>query len=210
MRKILLIGILMTASHLLEAAQLTLVPGGTLWLNPTNPGRNYSDLVLHSVLVSTGPEEEFTVSGMQIDILSDGRTVLSKSVSIERLVGETQGLAQMVNQGMGVFLNAQIHSPQGIEGLFGGQIDFANNSALGPDQLLMLTRQQFSLDFAADALTVTVHGSDASGADAGGGAGRNGGAAGGAGWRIGLGAVAVAFVFVFRRRRLDWGVHTVS
>jgi len=101
---------------------------------------------------------------MQIDVSSDGQGVLSKSFAIERLVGETQGQEEMVEHGMGVFLRAQVLSEDGLDGLFGRKMSLARSAALGPNEVLMLTRQHFSLDFAPDNLRVTIHGTDAAGA----------------------------------------------
>ncbi len=165
MRTILILVVLMATCQVAEAAQISLLPGGKLQLNVTNPGKNYTDVVLHSILITTGAEEEFNVSGMRIDILAQGQIALSRFIPLERLVGETQGVAQMVEQGMAVFLKVQILSPQGFEGLFGRPLEFAGSPAMEPNQVLMLTRQQFSLDFPADELRVTVHGSDAAGAE---------------------------------------------
>lgn len=158
MRKILMLLTLICFGQAAGAAEVTVIPGGNLYLNPTNPAKNYRDLVLHSVLISTGPGETFEVSAVQIELLSHGHVMLSKSFPLERLVGETQGLGQMVAQGMGVFLNAQILSRDGFKGLFGRDLEFAGSATLGPNQVLMLTRQHFSLDFAPDTLRVTVSG----------------------------------------------------
>ena len=164
MRCKLIIIALALMSRIALGVEITIVPGDTLYMNATNPGKNYVDLVMHSVLISTDPDETFTIHDMQIDLSSDGQDVLSKSFAIGRLVGETQGLEQMVAHGMGVFLHAQILSEDGFDGLFGREMSLARSAALGPNEVLMLTRQHFSLDFAPDNLHVTIHGTDEAGA----------------------------------------------
>jgi hypothetical protein len=164
MRYKLIIIVLTLMSQIALGAEITIVPGDTLYMNATNPGKNYLDLVMHSVLISTDPDETFTIHDMQIDLSSDGQSVLSKSIAIERLVGETQGLGQMVAHGMGVFLHAQILSEDGMDGLFGRKMSLASSATLGSNEVLMLTRQHFSLDFAPDKLRITIHGTDATGA----------------------------------------------
>ena len=164
MRCKLIIIALVLMSQIALGAEITIVPGDTLYMNATNPGKNYVDLVMHSVLISTDPDETFTIHDMQIDLSSDGQGVLSKSIAIERLVGETQGLGEMVTHGMGVFLHAQILSEDGLDGLFGRKMSLGGSATLGPNEVLMLTRQHFSLDFAPNNLRVTIHGTDAAGA----------------------------------------------
>lgn len=145
------------------AADITLVPGDTLFLNPTNPGKNYQDLVLHTVLISTGPAETFSLEELRIELLAGGQVGLAKPVTVDRIVGETGGIGEMLDYGMGVLLDAQLLSETGLDGLFGREMRLARSSTLGPNEVLLLTRQHFSLDFSPDALRVTAAGTDASG-----------------------------------------------
>lgn len=154
---------LAASSQIAGAAEVRIIPGEIIYLNATNPGRNYSDLVIHSVVIATGPGEAFAVNGMRIDLFSKGVAVLSKNISPQALVGETRGLGQMVAQGMGVFLNAQVLSADGLAGLFGRELNLAGSAAMGENEALMLTRQHFSLDFVPDELKVTVYGEPGSG-----------------------------------------------
>lgn len=154
---------LVASSQIAGAAEVRIIPGETLYLNATNPGRNYNDLVVHSIVIASGPGETFTVNGMRIDLFSKGVAVLSKNIAPAVLVGETRGMGQMVAQGMGVFLNAQILSEDGLTGLFGRELNLSGSPAMGQNEALMLTRQHFSLDFVPDELKVTVYGELASG-----------------------------------------------
>ncbi len=163
MRTILILCLIALCNQLSYAAQITLVPEGKLHLNASNSGRNYNDLVLHSILVSTNPEETFTVESLTIDLLSNGKVALSKSIPLERIVGETQGLAEMVAQGLEAFLNAQLLTEQGFSELLGRELEFSQSTTLQPDQVLLLTRQHFSLDFIPNELQVTVLGTNAAG-----------------------------------------------
>ena len=163
MRKKFLLIALMGISQMAVSAEISVIPGDTVYLNSTNPGKNYNDLAVHSILISTGADETFIVHGMRIDMLSGGQIVLSKSLSAQRLVDETQGLAQMVDHGMGIFLRAQILSEEGFQGLFGRQLSLASADVLSPNEVLMLTRQHFSLDFSPDNIEITVFGADETG-----------------------------------------------
>lgn len=147
-----------------NAAELTLIPGEVLYLNPVNVGKNYQDLMVHSILLSTGQGEIFEVKSLSIELLSGGQVALTKSIPVGRLVGETQGLGQMVGQGLGVFLNAQILSENGLAEVLGHPADFASSPTLAENQFMILTRQHFSLDFAPDELRVRAIGVNQDGA----------------------------------------------
>jgi hypothetical protein len=155
---------LLAICHSALAADITIIPGDTLFINATNPGKNYQDVVLHTVLISTGPDESFSVEQLRIDLAAAGKVGLSKSVPVDRIVAETCELGEMLSYGMGVLLDAQVLSEDGLNGLFNRDMSLATTSTLGPNQVLMLTRQHFSLDFRPDQLQVTVLGTDESGA----------------------------------------------
>jgi hypothetical protein len=69
----------------------------------------------------------------------------------------------MVAQGLQAFLNAQLLTEQGFSELLGRELEFAHSTTLQPDQVLLLTRQHFSLDFNPNELQVTVSGTNAAG-----------------------------------------------
>jgi Peptidase family M23 len=151
---------LLSVSYPAIAAEITLVPGDTVFLNPTNAGKGFNDLVLHTVLVSTGPDETYRVDGLRIDLAAAGIVSLSKSVSVDRLVGETGEMGEMLQYGMGVLMDAQMLSESGLDGLFDRDMSLASTATLGPNEVLILTRQHFSVDFTPDQLQVTVLGVD--------------------------------------------------
>ena len=154
---------LLAICHPAIAADITIVPGDTLTLNASNAAKNYQDLALQTVLISTGPDETFSIEGLRIDLAAGGKVGLSKSVPVERIVGETGELGQMLTYGMGVLLDAQVLSETGLDGLFGREMSLASSATMGPNEVLLLTRQHFSLDFTPDQLTVTAIGADESG-----------------------------------------------
>lgn len=145
-------------SQTANAAEVTIVPGDTLYLNPVNVGKNYQDLMVHTVLLSTSEGETFEVKSLSIELLSNGQVALIKQIPVDRLVGETQGLGHMVNQGMGVFLNAQILSADGLQGVLGYEPNFAASPALASNEFMILTRQHFSLDFKPDQVRIRATG----------------------------------------------------
>ena len=162
--RILLILLALTVTAESLALDIRIIPGERLYLNSTNPDKGYSDLVLHTVLIATGPSETVDVRELRIDLLAGGQTQMSKMFQVERLVGETQGIAQMVGQGLGVMLDAQVLSEGGIERIFGRKLGFASSPHMAPNEVLLIARQHFSLDFDPDTLRVSFSGVNKSGA----------------------------------------------
>lgn len=147
------------------AAEVSLVPGGTIYLNPVNQGRNYQDLMVHTILLSTAEGEQFQVEDLTMEFLSGDRVALAKTIPAGRLVEETMGLGQMVRQGLGVFLNAQVLSEEGLADILGYPPSFGTTAKLDENQFLMLSRQHFSFDFKPDQLRVRARGINQDGAE---------------------------------------------
>lgn len=163
MKKSLFMLVLMLYGNYLYALELSMLPAGDIYLNATDPGKGYSDLVLHTLIMSTDHDEVFQLEEIKIELTKGDLVLLSKIIQPERAVSETQGMAQMASAGLEGFLNAQILSQNGFSELFERQVVPASSTTLGPNELLMITRQHFSLDFVPERLTVSVAGVDAKG-----------------------------------------------
>lgn len=135
------------------AAEIRIVPADFIVLNPTNPDKNYSDLLVHTIAVATGDKQSATLTSLRVEILSADQVVLSRLVSIEEMVGGTQYLARAPLPG---FINGQVLSDKGVEGLFGRPVGFAMSESMGPSPVLLATRLHFSMGFKPDSLRVTA------------------------------------------------------
>jgi murein DD-endopeptidase MepM/ murein hydrolase activator NlpD len=145
------------------AAEVRVVPGEVIYLNPTNPARNYSDLVIHNIVIASDAEESLEITGVEIMLSSGGHATLSKIIPVERLVAETREIGQMAAQGMGVLLHAQLLSADGLKGVFGREVSLAVSAQLAPSEALLTTRHHFSLDFQPDEAEIRVTGKTADG-----------------------------------------------
>jgi hypothetical protein len=139
-----------------QAAELKIVPGSAIILNPTNPNRNYYDAVVHAIAIAAEPDEAFTVRSLEIAFHQGGQPVLSKTIAVDRVVGETAGIGEMVSFGLGAMLNGQVLDPDGLSGLFDRDITLGNSAELEANQALLTGRHHFSLDFPADTIVVTA------------------------------------------------------
>ncbi|MDG1416410.1 MAG: M23 family metallopeptidase [Maricaulis sp.] len=139
-----------------QAAELKIVPGSAVILNPTNPNRNYYDAVVHAIAIAAEPDEAFTVQSLEIAFHQDGAPVLSKTIAVDRMVGETAGIGEMVGFGLGAMLNGQVLNADGLPGLFGRDITLADSANLSANEALLTGRHLFSLDFMAEEIVVTA------------------------------------------------------
>jgi murein DD-endopeptidase MepM/ murein hydrolase activator NlpD len=135
------------------AAEIRIVPADFIVLNPTNPDKNYSDLLVHTIAVATGDKQSATLTSLRVEILSGDQVVLTRLVSIDEMVGGTKYLARAPFAG---FINGQVLNDRGIEGLLGHTVGFATSESMEPAQVLLAMRLHFSTGFRADSVRVTA------------------------------------------------------
>lgn len=136
-----------------EAAELRIVPADAIFLNPTNTGRGYSDLLVHAVVVAAGPHENATLTALRIEILSKGRAALTREVAPEEMAGTAQGMA---GAPFPEFVEGQLLDPKGLAGLFGRPVTFATSPAMTPATALIAARLHFSVGFVPDMVRATA------------------------------------------------------
>jgi murein DD-endopeptidase MepM/ murein hydrolase activator NlpD len=153
-RPIWLIFFLNTAACLpAAAADLKVVPADYIVLNPTNRDKHYSDLVVHTIAIATGVGESATLASLRVDVLAKGQVLLTREVPIDELVGGTQYLAHAP---LAEFVAGQVLNADGIDGLFGRHISFADSAHMAPSQTLLAMRMHFSAGFKPDMLRATA------------------------------------------------------
>lgn len=155
MRIVALIIILSASACLAAAAaaDLKIVPADFIVLNSTNPDKHYSDLVVHTIAIATGDNENATLNSLRVEVLSNGQALLTREVPIDELVGGTKFLAHAP---LPEFVAGQVLNAQGIDGLFGRHISFAASAQIGPSQTLLALRMHFSIGFKADTVRATA------------------------------------------------------
>jgi hypothetical protein len=133
------------------AADIRIVPADFVVLNPTNPDKGYSDLLVHTIAIATGANESVTLMSLRVEVLASGRRVLTHEISPEAMLHATQFLADAPIK---EFVTGQLLNERGLEGLFGRPVTFANSSTMAPSQALLVTRLYFSVGFEPDEVRV--------------------------------------------------------
>ncbi len=143
-----------------RAAEIRIVPADSIILNPTNPDRGYSDLVVHSVIVATGPEERLALDGVRLDILAQGKIRLSQVIAPDQMVSQARRMAGVP---FAEFVSGQLLNAGGLAGVFERPLRFASSETLGPSQALIATRLHFSVGFVPETVRLTARLHDADG-----------------------------------------------
>jgi hypothetical protein len=136
-----------------HAAEIRVVPADYVVLNPTNPDKGFSDLVVHTICIATSEIETLTLSILTVEILSKGRVLLTHNIQPEELVGATQNLAHAPFK---EFVTGQLLNQDGLDGLFGRHVTFADSALLGPSRALVAMRIHSSVNFPVDSVRVSV------------------------------------------------------
>lgn len=148
-----LTALLLLAATVSDAAEVKIVPADFIVLNPTNPDKGYSDLMVHAIIVATGARETATLKDLRVDVLAGGRAVLSREFMPDELLGGTQFLASAP---FPEFVEGQVLNSKGLSGVLGRDVSFASSAAMGPSQALLAMRLHFSVGFHADAVRATA------------------------------------------------------
>ncbi len=143
-----------------ETADIRIVPADFIVLNPTNPDKGYSDLLVHTIAIATGANEAATLTSLQVQVLSKGHRVLTRDVSPEEMTGGTQFLA---GAPIKEFVTGQLLNERGLDGLFGRPVAFANSPTMPASQALLAMRLYFSVGFEPDEVRVVARLSGAAG-----------------------------------------------
>ena len=133
------------------AADIRIVPADFVVLNPTNPDKGYCDLLVHTIAIATGANETAMLTSLRVEVLSKGERVLTREVSSEELKETTQFLA---GAPIREFVTGQLLNANGLDGVFGRPVAFANSAMLAPSQAVLVTRLHFSVGFVPDEVRV--------------------------------------------------------
>jgi hypothetical protein len=141
------------------AADVRVAPSDYIVLNPVNPDKGWSDILIHTIGIATGPNETLTLDGMTVEVMSQGRAVLTRAVTPDEMISTSKDMASAP---IPEFVEGQVLSADGVNGFFGRQVSFATSATLAPSQALLFTRLHFSIGFPADSVRVLarLHGRD--------------------------------------------------
>ena len=131
--------------------EVRIAPADFLALNPTNPNRGYSDLIVHALGVRA--TEACKLTRVKVELLVKGRVRLSEDLPVEALVADTHELAgQPVPEAIG----AQLLDARGAAGMFAAPTTLAATPDLKPGEALVSIRRHYSVGFAPDQLRVSA------------------------------------------------------
>ena len=150
------IGLVCATSPAATAAEIIVAPADYAFVNAANPGKGYFDVMVQTILIHNDGAAPITLTALQIDVFGDGSSMLSKSVPIDRVIGQTREFAGMAAQGFTVFLNAQLLNETGITSVLGDGAAFAASPVLAPGEALIATSQYFATDMAPQKLSITA------------------------------------------------------
>lgn len=134
------------------AVELRITPAEAIVLNPAN-GRGYNDLVVHSVAIAAEPDETLTVVSMRVELLEAGAVVETRHLSPAALTASTQRLASAP---FPEAIGAQLLNREGLTGLFGRDLRFADTPALAPATALVASALYFATTASPDQVRVTL------------------------------------------------------
>ncbi len=141
------------------AADVRVAPGDYIVLNPVNPDKGWSDILIHTIGIATAPNETLTLDGMTVEVMSQGRAVLTRAVMPDEMISTSKDMASAP---IPEFVEGQVLSADGLNGFFGRHVGFAASAMIVPSKALLFTRLHFSIGFPADAVRVVarLHGRD--------------------------------------------------
>lgn len=125
-----------------------------VYLNPTDLGRGYYDLVLHTIAFAADPGETVELTGLSLVLSDADGNRLERDISVARIVAETGGMREMAGAGLGVFLHAQLLDREGLAGMFGRPVELAQGAVLAENEALLATRLHLSVNFRPDTLAI--------------------------------------------------------
>ncbi len=135
------------------AAEIKVVPGDYIVLNPVNPDKGYWDLLIHAIVVGTAANESALLERATVSAMSNGQAVLVRNLAPDELVQTSLFFA---SGPLPEFLQGQILDPRGLAGLYGHPMSLARSPLLAPSEALIAARLHFSIGFPVDAVEVTA------------------------------------------------------
>jgi peptidase M23-like protein len=150
-RFLLALGTLLVMASQAHALEVQIAPGDFLVLNPTNPNRGYSDVILHALGVRAG--ETCQLRSVKIEVMAKGQARLTEDLPLESLLADTHELA---TQPVPAAIGAQLLDAHGADGMFKAPTTFAATGALRPGQAVFAVRRHYSVGFAPDQVRVSA------------------------------------------------------
>jgi hypothetical protein len=134
-----------------RALEVRIAPADFLVLNPTNPNRGYSDLIVHALGVRA--TESCKLTSVKVELLANGQARLTEDLPVESLVADTRELA---GQPVAEAIGAQLLNARGATGMFDAPTTLAATADLKPGEAMVSVRRHYSVGFAPDQVRVSA------------------------------------------------------
>lgn len=92
--------VLSLAGQFAAAQEVRVYPAGPTPIYPANPGRGYTDFVIHDIIVVNTSGGPLTVRSVHVDALRHSDDMATVAVDRDDMLGPTQELVEMRTQGM--------------------------------------------------------------------------------------------------------------
>ena len=135
------------------AAQIQIAPS-TIYIIPAGSA-GYGDVVIPTIGIRAGLDEEFTVGIVRIELLADGLPVETRLISGGEMARDTAGLMEAP---VPAFVDGQLLAKGGLEGFFQAPTVPAATARLKRGDGLVLTKQYFATRSPVDSVRVTLEG----------------------------------------------------
>lgn len=146
------------------ALDLVTAPSEHVYVNAANPGAGQFDAVVHAIGVTNDGSEPLHLEEVTIDVMAGGHVLVTKHVGPEVFGSHTGRIAQMLGgNGATTFVGGMLANPEGVEGFFGNQTEFAQGLPMSPQSSLLAVRQFLAFDQMPDRVRITARGVTASG-----------------------------------------------
>ncbi len=116
-----------------------MVPDESVLATVVNQQKGYFDLMLQTIVVVNQGSAPAEVTGLKLGVDSDVGENVSVSIPMTAVVAQTQEFAGMQQQGLGVFLAAQLLNSAGLGGAVHEDARLGNSATLAPGEALIAT-----------------------------------------------------------------------
>ena len=151
--RLALISAVLVSSAPAVAAEVQIAPSTIYTIPAGNAG--YGDLVVPTIGIRAGTDEEFTVGNVRIELLADGRPAETRLITGGQMATDTAGLMEAPVAG---FIDGQLLAKGGLAGFFQTPTVPARTERLKAGEALILTRQYFATRSQIETVRVTLEG----------------------------------------------------
>lgn len=158
MKKIVLGIFVFFFSYCIDALEMKLHPGGSLYLNQVSPDQGVSDLIAYLVIVKNDSNQKVTFEELKIELLNGNQLIQQVQIDSAHLIAATKELSDMQKGGMQVMLDFIL--PPAV---LGKNTQLATSAELNPGETLVAHNLYFTFQKEPTDFNVVAVAKDSSG-----------------------------------------------